>query len=732
MGELIRITDGYGNALSIMDTFICRQLEEYKTDLKFYMQGVFSEPYPVISQTVTSLNITSYASNRCFIYVSNGSAFLHCSNYADNNQTTCLLSGTTLNRDQTTGSFTNATDFPFGIDPSTTNFEASISTNIPIFLSNTTPNAIINEYMNNSTTLERINEILEEYALNYYAETSLVDESTNEYYIYNRYQQVSVTRGIISTEDVDIYHWANERILYNGTDICLYRYDSSNPFKLKIKYGNGLVGSIYSESTSEVEDADLSQFTLDTLEYDSPFYSGYNIKLTDSQGTIIETPDYEGYLGTLRTNIPILNSEQDANDYLVGNLDITESYNWDRISQDPVNKELAANTTGIADEQTEFGSVYTRQFFSQMYLCDVSAVQAISNALFDYDVPTLSGLWADIKKGIEMYGTNPMEVVQGLRYYPFDVSQMFTDVQSQNYIYFGAYKLDITSTVYKIIYANGYKDLGTVKIKRTYNDWRDFEPYTKLSIYLPYVGRYQLNTSKYYGKNVNVRYYIDIRTGACVACLIADGILLDWFDGIIGTEMPITLTDYSSYAQSQLNIIMRNAGLGIGGETATMAAGYNVLKGQAAKDTLDNAVAEREAGNLASLASQSKGAGIASGVGAAVAGGAVIAGVAAITIMKTEYDLLRNGVSGYTKSRPGSSAMINQFLPQYPTFMFEIQEIDESPYLNELYGRPTNASGRIGDFSGYLEADDVMLICPIATDNERQEIIDLVRSGIYI
>lgn len=732
MGELIRITDGYGNSLSIMDTFICRNPEEYKTNLNFYMQGVFSEPDPRVSQTVTNISITSYASNRCFVYVSNGNTFLHCSNYADNNQTTCLLSGTILNRDQTTGTFSNATDFPFNVDPSTTSFEASISTNIPIFLSDTTPNAIINEYMNNSTTLERINEILEEYALNYYGESLLVDDSTNEYYIYNRYQQVSVTRGIITTEDVDIYHWANERILYNGTDICLYRYDSSNPFKLKIKYGNGLVGSFYSESTSEVEDADLSHFTLDTLEYDSPFYSGYNIKLTDSQGTEIEIPDYEGYLGTLRTNIPILNSERDANSYLAGDLDITESYNWGKISQDPVNKELAANTTGIADTQTEFGNVHTRQFFSQMYLCNTSAVQAISNALFDYDVPTLSGLWADIKKGIEMYGTNPMEVVQGLRFYPFDVSQMFTDVQSQNYIYFGAYKLDITSTVYKIIYANGYKDLGTVKIKRTYNDWRDFEPYTKLSIYLPYVGRYQLNTSKYYGKNVNVRYYIDIRTGACVACLIADGILLDWFDGIIGTEMPITLTDYSSYAQSQLNIIMRNAGLGIGGETATMAAGYNVLKGQAAKDTLDSAVAEREAGNLASLASQSKGAGIASGVGAAVAGGAAIAGVAAITIMKTEYDLLRNGVSGYTKSRPGSSAMINQFLPQYPTFMFEIQEIDESPYLNELYGRPTNASGRIGEFSGYLEADDVMLICPIATDNERQEIIDLVRSGIYI
>ena len=76
--------------------------------------------------------------------------------------------------------------------------------------------------------------------------------------------------------------------------------------------------------------------------------------------------------------------------------------------------------------------------------------------------------------------------------------------------------------------------------------------------------------------------------------------------------------------------------------------------------------------------------------------------------------------------------MINQYLPQYAMFIFEYMEIDESDYLNELYGRPTNKSGTIGSFSGYLEADDIMLICPIATDNERQEIIDLVRAGIYI
>ena len=616
---------------------------------------------------------------------------------------------------QTSGQFPDSIGTYDGHDT-----HADFASNVPIFKYEDYEQAQL--YVK-QTTAAGADSILKEYALNYGAEPAVLDDSTKEYYIYNRYKECEVSRGIVSVTGNRDYQ-ANEKILYNGHNICLYR-DGTNPFKLSIKFDSDLLlGSIYSDtSVEEVANADYSVYEED-MEYTTPFYSEYKSGL----GLV----DYTGYLGTLSTNLPIWDTEADADLFMAGDKNITEASNWDTISGGGAYNDIITNLTELPEEETEFGEVKTRNFFSQMYLCNVSALQAISNSLFDYDVTTLTGMWEDIKKGLEMYGTDPMQVVQGLRFYPFDLTNIFNDVQPQQYIYFGAYQLSLTGSVYKIIYANGYKDLGSVTIKRTFKDWRDFEPYTRLSIYLPYVGRYQLDLKKYYDKTVNVRYYIDIRTGACCACLIANGILLDWFDGVIGTEMPITLTDYSSYAQSQLSIIMRNAGMGAVGEAATLAAGHKVLKGQMARDTLDGAVATREAGNFASLKSQTAMSAGASTALAGAAGGVAIAGVAAMTIMKTQFEMLQNGTSAYTKTRPGSSAMINQFLPQYPTFMFEIQEIDESEYLNELYGRPSNASGRIGDFSGYLEAEDVMLICPIATDNERQEIIDLVKNGIYL
>ena len=428
---------------------------------------------------------------------------------------------------------------------------------------------------------------------------------------------------------------------------------------------------------------------------------------------------------TLNTNIPIYGTQEESDLYNSTGEGLENAINYNEIS----NYYDIDNPTGIEDDLTEFGENYTRSFFTQCYLCNTGAVQEISNNLFDYDVTTLSGIWEDIKKGLEMYGTNPMEVVQGLRFYPFDLSQIFSSTQSQNYIYFGAYQLQLqSSSVYKVIYANGYKDLGTVSVRRTFNDWRDFEPYTKLSIYLPYIGRYPLKAERYYGKQVNIRYYIDIRTGLACACLIADGVLLDWFDGQIGTEMPITLTDYASYSQTQINTILRNATLGIGAEGAVGNIGVKSAKNAMQASAGAEAAQADPLGSSLAAQTATKGS-IGWTIGGFAAAGALVgAGVA----MKTTYDLMKTGTAANTSVKGSSSSMINSFLPQYPTFMFEILEIDESPYLNELYGRPSNASGRIADFSGYLEAEDIMLICPIATDSERQEIIDLVRSGIYI
>lgn len=434
-------------------------------------------------------------------------------------------------------------------------------------------------------------------------------------------------------------------------------------------------------------------------------------------------------LDSSNTGIPTWDSEEDADDYLDGNKDITEATNWSTISKNyPI-----TNGTEEGESATEFGQTYIRSVFSQLYMINSGGLSEISNGLFDVSV---GGIWDKIKKGIEMYGTDPMQCVQGLTYYPFDLSAIFTNFSNQQYVYFGGYQLEMENTVKKILFPQGYKDLGTMTIKRSFNDWRDFEPYTKLFVYLPYVGVQQLSLSRYYDKTVTVRYYIDIRTSVCMVVLIANGIMLDYFMGQMGVQMPITLTDFASYSSNQINTILQGAtaaASAINPYCGTVARLANAAYRRAYK-TETAAMDESAKGNpFAPLSASSKhsgsGAIMAANIAGQVGSAAVVAGA---SYERTVFELATNGINGYNKTKGTATSLLNCYLPQYITFMFEIMESDESEYLNELAGKPTNVSGRLGDFSGYLECDDVMLICPIATDAERQEIIDLVKSGIYI
>ena len=214
---------------------------------------------------------------------------------------------------------------------------ADFASNVPIFKYEDYEQAQL--YVR-QTTAAGADAILKEYALNYGAEPAVLDDSTKEYYIYNRYKECEVSRGIVSVTGNHDYQ-ANEKILYNGHNICLYR-DDTNPFKLSIKFdSNLLLGSIFSNtSVEEVANADYSVYEED-MEYTTPFYSEYKSGL----GLV----DYTGYLGTLSTNLPVWDTEADADLFMAGDKDITEAPNWDKISNDTAYNNIITNLTELPE-----------------------------------------------------------------------------------------------------------------------------------------------------------------------------------------------------------------------------------------------------------------------------------------------------------------------------------------------------------------------------------------------
>ena len=398
--------------------------------------------------------------------------------------------------------------------------------------------------------------------------------------------------------------------------------------------------------------------------------------------------------------IPRFKDDEDADDYLEGDKNEIDADNWEDISDKYPDPQV---TIGDPDEDpTEMGEVYTRAFFSQQYICSASAMSEIANALFDTDP---SGLWEDIKKGLEMYGDSPVDDIQGCMYFPFPLTQVFQNTLNQNYIYFGGYRFELqNNTVDKIIYPNGSINFGSWSCPLRFGgSYRDYEPYRKLTVYLPYIGWAQLDLKRYAGKTVKTVYYVDTRTGGCMACLFANDILYDYFQGQMGISMPISATDFVSYANAQMNTLLGGAG-----------------------------AMKNNAGTIGSAGGKLVESGVAS-AGAVALGMTPVAGLAVgAGVAKTMYGLTQNNINNFNVTKGASSSMLNAYLPQNVMFLDEVQKGTPTPNEKSLMGYPSNASGALYNFSGYLEVDAVNLVCDTATENERAEIIAMLRNGVYI
>lgn len=403
--------------------------------------------------------------------------------------------------------------------------------------------------------------------------------------------------------------------------------------------------------------------------------------------------------------IPNFKDETTAQGYLNDDVPITEATNWDEISD---HYPDYPNPTGEDDPGTDWGHVYTRCFFQQQYLCGSGAVQEISNALYD---TSPNGIWEDIKKGLEMFGQNPMDAVASLMYYPIDLTTVFQYTSSSSSVWFGGYQFQLQShTVNKLIYPDGFYYCGGLTIQPRTKDWRDIYA-TRIFIDLPYCGRYELDPAKYMGKYVKVIYYIDLHTGACIACLVdgagntRDGKCLDQFNGQMGVNCPITLTDFSGYANAQINTLLGNGGQAISAAQSVGETGAHAAIGSATS-----------AGALMSI-------------GGAAAGGAALG---AIQGAKTVYGLTMNNINKFNQTRGGSTGMLNQYANQKPTLIFVYPETDLPANFNAMYGTPSNAGGTISNFYGYFEADTVKLNMPGATESEKEKARALLMGGVYI
>lgn len=215
-------------------------------------------------------------------------------------------------------------------------------------------------------------------------------------------------------------------------------------------------------------------------------------------------------------------------------------------------------------------------------------------------------------------------------------------------------------------------DCGTLNVQEFWGSYLDYSPYTKMSLYLPYIGIVPLDIDDVMNASIAIKYHVDVLSGACVAYVLCNGTQLYTYVGQCSANVPITSNDFTNTV---------NGILGIAGSIGSLFA-------------TGGASAPTQIGSMAGNA-----------------------------INALKPNIQKSGAMS------GTGGMMGVQTP-YLICQRPRQSLPDSQ--NAFTGYPANITAVLGNLSGYTEVDKIHLEGIPCTNEEMAEIMQLLESGVYI
>lgn len=312
---------------------------------------------------------------------------------------------------------------------------------------------------------------------------------------------------------------------------------------------------------------------------------------------------------------------------------------------------LSALNTGFVTIWTPTAS-QLRELYSYMW----------SNA---FDLESLKKLFA-----------NPIDCILGFGIIPLIPTVSGVDTIRVGNISTGVNASKVSAQYYKI-------DCGTLYIKEIFGSYLDYEPYTELDLFLPFIGCVKVSADDFIKTNtgkLSISYNVDILNGACVAFLSGydaeNNTTVSYeYNGNVLTQLPITGNDFRNMYSSILGI----------------------------------------AGNIAS-------------------GAAHIATGNAAGVLNDVTNAAHNVMSAKpTVQRAGSLSSTGGLLAnRKPFFIRNIPQNATATMQNLYSGYPSHMTRGVASQKDYTEFEVVYLHNVPATDPELKEIEEILKTGVIL
>ena len=154
--------------------------------------------------------------------------------------------------------------------------------------------------------------------------------------------------------------------------------------------------------------------------------------------------------------------------------------------------------------------------------------------------------------------SNILDYIVSFRWYPVPIADATIDTATNEiqFGYNGASKLTFTNIgCYLLSNANRIFDLGSIYVpyRTSEQSFLDLEPYTRVSMYLPYIGTVTLQSNQVLGHTINCRYVIDIVTGVGTA-IVDNGFDTIYIGtGKIGVDISVSGNDIITQSASLIS-----------------------------------------------------------------------------------------------------------------------------------------------------------------------------------
>lgn len=275
-------------------------------------------------------------------------------------------------------------------------------------------------------------------------------------------------------------------------------------------------------------------------------------------------------------------------------------------------------------------------------------------------------------------------------------------------------------------------DCGYVDITERYASALDYNPYTKVSLYLPFIGTVPLDTDEVMGHRLKCVYTIDIVSGACVAKIMvnysdsSNGVLYQ-FSGHCSISMPLTAADFSSYYAAAMSGLKMAAGLAAAGAGAPGLAGTLLGEPTAhpSSTTTTTRTTERNAATGRQILAGTESRETSHTPGQAsfkeLATRASVNTVGAV--INSKFSVEHSG--GFT----GNTGFLGVQAPYVIITRPDMCNPDEYGAYN---GRPSMMYLHLGNLSGFTQVQNIKLTGIPATNPELGEIAELLKTGVIL